>query len=139
MDFTTETINSIQEDNPSYKALDNGFAKAASALGIASIVTAIFGLATIPLMLGGLAIILAILSRGRGSMEGRAVRGMTCGIVGMTISIALIAYVIYLFCISPTYRSLINSQCETMYGYTLNDVIEDYVGDGFDLEEYLTR
>ena len=45
-----------------YVPFDNGFLKAASVMGVASLVTTFFGLLTIPLVLGGLAIILSLLS-----------------------------------------------------------------------------
>lgn len=139
MDFNVEEADNLQQENTIYKPLDNGFERASGMLGIASIVSAICGLATIPMMLGGLAIILALLSRGRGHMGQRAVRGLVCGIVGLTINVALIGYIVFLFCNNSIYRQLINNQCEAMYGYTLNEVIESSVGDDFDLEEYLKK
>lgn len=139
MDFNAETLENEYREEPVYKPFDNGFEKASSILGIISIITAFLGLGTIPMMLGGTAIILALLSRGKGSMGSKAMRGLTCGIIGLAINIFLICYVIMLFCTNVTYRDLINNQCRMMYGYTLNDVIEESVGDGFDLEEYLSR
>lgn len=139
MDFNVEEAGNHKEERIAYKPFDNGFERASATLGIISIVTAIMGLATIPLMMGGLAIILALLSRGKGPMSQRAVRGLTCGVIGLTINIALISYIVFLFCNNSIYRQLINNQCEAMYGYTLNEVIESSVGDDFDLEEYLTK
>lgn len=139
MDFNVEAAENLQEEKSVYKPYDNGFEKAAGILGIASIVTAVMGLASIPVMLGGVAIILALLSRGKGQMSPKAVRGLSYGVVGVTISIALIGYVVYLFCNNSLYRQLINNQCESMYGYTLNEVIESSVGEDFDLEEFLTK
>lgn len=125
------------EENVVYKPLDNGFEKAAGILGIASIITAVIGLAPIPLMLGGLAIILAFLSRGKGPMGQRAVRGVTCGIVGITINIALMAYVIILFFTNSAYRQLMNAQAKLMYGYSMEELIESSFGDNIDLDKYL--
>lgn len=125
------------EENVVYKPFDNGFEKASGILGIASIITAIMGLATVPMTLGGLAIILAVLSRGKGQMGQRAVRGVTCGIIGMTINIALIGYVIMLFFTNPMYRDLMNKQSEMMYGYSLEELLEESFGPNLELDKYL--
>ena len=125
------------EENVVYKPLDNGFEKAAGILGIASVITAVFGLAPIPLMLGGIAIILAFLSRGKGPMSQRAIRGVTCGVVGITINIALVAYVIFLFFTNSAYRQIMNAQAELMYGYSMEELIESSFGTDIDLDKYL--
>ena len=57
------------ENNSIYIPYDNGFIKAASIMGFASIVTTFFGLITVPMILGGMAVILALLSRGKGDMK----------------------------------------------------------------------
>ena len=106
-------------------------------LGIASVITAVFGLAPIPLMLGGIAIILAFLSRGKGPMSQRAIRGVTCGVVGITINIALVAYVIFLFFTNSAYRQIMNAQAELMYGYSMEELIESSFGTDIDLDKYL--
>lgn len=139
MDFNGNTSAQLQEEKIVYKAYDNGFEKAAFVLGIISIITAFLGLGTIPMMLGGLAVILAVLSRGKGEMGRKAFRGMICGLAAIGVSVLLVVYVIMLFCTNVTYRNLINAQCKMMYGTTLNELIEESVGDDFNLEQYLSR
>ena len=120
-----------------YVPYDNGFQKAAGILGIAAIVTTFFGLLTVPMILGGVAVILALLSRGRGYMSLRAYMGLTCGSVAVILNILIIVYALYMFCFNPVFRSTVNEQSRRMYGYTINDMINESVGDGFDVDSYL--
>ena len=120
-----------------YVPFDNGFLKAASIMGVASLVTTFFGLLTIPMVLGGLAIILALLSRGRGDMNSKAYMAFTCGSVAIILNILIICYALFMFCFNPVFRSTVNEQSRRMYGYTINDMINQSVGDDFDVESYL--
>ena len=64
-----QQYNDTIDEPVRYVPFDNGFQKAASIMGIAAIATTFFGLITVPMILGGLAMILALLSRGRGDMH----------------------------------------------------------------------
>lgn len=139
MDFNSEIHSEIQEETVAYKAFDNGFAKAASVMGVIAFASTFLGLATIPIMLGGTAVILALLSRGKGEMNNRAIVGLVFGAIGIVINIFLMGYIIWLFMTSSFHRQAMNSQYQQIYGYTINEVIENAVGNEFDLEEYLTR
>ena len=96
-----------------------------------------YGLLTIPMVLGGLAIILALLSRGRGDMNSKAYMAFTCGSVAIILNILIICYALFMFCFNPVFRSTVNEQSRRMYGYTINDMINQSVGDNFDVESYL--
>lgn len=137
MDFNADFTDENQPKEVAYKAYDNGFAKAASVLGIIAFVTTFLGLATIPIALGGIAVILALLSRGKGEMSNKAITGLVFGAIGIIINILLMCYIVWLFIKSPTYRQIMNNQFESIYGYTINEMIEGNVGGGFNLEEYL--
>ena len=126
-----------QENNTIYIPLDNGFIKAASIMGFASIVTTFFGLITVPMILGGLAVILALLSRGKGDMNGKAYMAFTCGSVAIILNILIVGYSLYMFCFNPVFRSTVNEQSRRMYGYTINSMIEESIGGDFDLDAHL--
>ena len=125
------------ENNTIYIPYDNGFIKAASIMGFASIVTTFFGLITVPMILGGMAVILALLSRGKGDMNGKAYMAFTCGSVAIILNILIVGYALYMFCFNPVFRSTVNEQSRRMYGYTINSMIEESVGGDFDLDAFL--
>ncbi|MBR3635993.1 MAG: hypothetical protein IKN47_07335 [Lachnospiraceae bacterium] len=120
-----------------YIPYDNGFQKAAGIMGIAAIATTFFGLIMLPMMLGGLAVILALLSRGKGYMSRRAYMGFTCGSVAIILNILIVGYALFMFCFNPVFRSTVNEQSRRMYGYTINDMINESVGNDFDVDSYL--
>ena len=106
-------------------------------MGFASIVTTFFGLITVPMILGGMAVILALLSRGKGDMNGKAYMAFTCGSVAIILNILIVGYALYMFCFNPVFRSTVNEQSRRMYGYTINSMIEESIGGDFDLDAYL--
>ena len=120
-----------------YIPYDNGFQKAAGIMGIVAIATTFFGLIMLPMMLGGLAVILALLSRGKGYMSRRAYMGFTCGSVAIILNILIVGYALFMFCFNPVFRSTVNEQSRRMYGYTINDMINESVGNDFDVDSYL--
>lgn len=133
-----DDINNIRGDEPvRYVPYDNGFQKAAGIMGIASLITSFLGLITVPMILGGLAVILALLSRGRGSMSGRAVMGLSCGAAAIILNILIIFFAVYMFLFNVQYRKLVDEQSMKMYGYTITDMLEESMGDGFDIDSYL--
>lgn len=130
-----DQVNNTQ--NYSYRPLDNGFEKASFVLGVASIITAFLGLGIIPMMVGGVAVILAVLSRGKGNMGSRAFRGFVCGIIGIVTNIILIAYIIGMFFTNATYREQINNTSKMLYGYTMEELIEESSGGQIRIKDYI--
>ena len=128
-------VNNMNAGNSYYKPYDNGFEKAASALGLASIVTAFLGLGTIPMTLGGIAVILAVLSRGRANMSSRAFRGFVCGIVGIVANIFIIVYIVMMFFTNAGYREQINNTSKMLYGYSMEELIEESFD--VDIQKYI--
>ena len=90
-----QQYNDTIDEPVRYVPFDNGFQKAASIMGIAAIATTFFGLITVPMILGGLAMILALLSRGRGDMSGKAYMAFTCGSVAIILNILIVGYSLY--------------------------------------------
>lgn len=127
------------EQDEVYKPLDNGFAKLASVLGITAIVSTFFVPLYMPLICGAIAIILALLSRGKGELPSKAWTGVITGSIAIIINVAIAFSSIYLFMNNPIVRMSVNETSRKLYGYTINELIEESVGDGFDLEEYLAN
>lgn len=118
---------------------NNGYSKASKALGIAAIVSTFLVPVYLPFILGGLAVILAIISRGKYEIDSDGWVGLTTGIVAIVINISMIFLVVYLFLKSQYFRDMLNVQYMQMYGITLNTAIERIIGHGFDLDMYLLR
>lgn len=122
-----------------FNHFNNGYSKASKALGIAAIVSTFLVPVYLPFILGGLAVILAIISRGKYEIDSDGWVGLTTGIVAIVINISMIFLVVYLFLKSQYFRDMLNVQYMQMYGITLNTAIERIIGHGFDLDMYLLR
>lgn len=104
----------------------SGFATAALILGLLSIMTAIMGTVYPPLLCGGLAIILAILSKGKDrAMLTNAKVGMTTGIVGLIVNVAVVVSTLLLFFNNPQFQEEVHTQLnqyyEALYGESFDD------------------
>lgn len=104
----------------------NGFVGASMALGIASIVSMVCMTVYLPFILGGLAIIFAILSKTNPEipMEKKAKTGLTCGCIGLFGNLALIGVCVTLVFTNPTYRQQLNELCTQMYGQSFDQMLE---------------
>jgi len=117
--------------------INNGFSRASKALGIAAIVSTFIVPVYLPLILGGIAIIIALLSRGKEEIDADGWVGITTGIVAISVNIAMMIFVIVMFLTNTYFRDMINVQYMQLYGTTLNSAIEKIIGGGFDLDMYL--
>lgn len=122
-----------------FNHFNNGYSKASKALGIAAIVSTFLVPVYLPFILGGLAVILALISRGKYEIDSDGWIGITTGIVAIVINISMIFLVVYLFLKSQYFRDMLNVQYMQMYGITLNTAIERIIGHGFDLDMYLLK
>lgn len=122
-----------------YNHFNNGYSKASKALGIAAILSTFLVPVYLPFILGGLAIILAIISRGKYEIDSDGWIGITTGIVAIAVNIAMVFLAVYIFIKSQYVRDIINAQYMKMYGITFNSMIEKIIGNGFDLDMYLFR
>ena len=103
--------------------MPNNLAKAAMVLGILSLLT-IFTV-YLPLILGSLAVILAILSRGsRKKMHGDAKTGVITGTISLCIVPAIVAASFYLVFTNPSYYEQFNDTYEKMYGRSFDDTLK---------------
>ena len=113
----------------------NPMAKAASTLGILSIVATLTMMIYPSIILGAMAIILALLSRGRDRhLSDKASSGMTTGIIGLSVNIIIAVTAVMLLIGDNPFKSQINELMKEMYGQTYDDMLEDAMDGSFDLE-----
>lgn len=104
----------------------NVFALFARSLGIFAIFCAIFGIFIGSFICGGVAIILAILSKGyQNKMEKNSIIGLACGCIAIVIQISTFVFGVYNIINVPEYRELFNSMYEQMYGEPVDESITD--------------
>lgn len=121
--YNTENQNT---GDPSNRPFPNVFAFFARSLGIFSIFCAIFGIFFGTFICGGLAIVLAILSKGyHTKMERSAVIALATGIIAIVIQISTLTINVYNIINVPEYRELFNSMYEQMYGEPVDESITE--------------
>lgn len=114
----------------SYYKPTNKFAMVSMILGICSLVF----LCTIflPLVIGALGIIFAILSKRRGQkMEGPAVTGVVTSSLGMGVSLifCIVSLVSASIMLQPENRHQLNQMYEDSFGMTYEEYIEELYGE----------
>lgn len=108
----------------SYGYSRNPMATAAVVLGVISMFTCLVFYISVPC--GALAVLLAILSRGKNPMPGKGKAGVVCGMIGMCLSIAIT--------LASVWVVLTNAQ---MRAY-MENYLQYYLGDSsFDLDREL--
>lgn len=102
----------------------NPMASASIALGIASLLSCTIFYIAIPC--GALAVLCAILSRGRFRLQGKAKAGIVCGVIGMIFSAVVTATAVHTVFTTPVLKA------------RLEQTMQYYLGDpSFDLDEML--
>lgn len=128
MEFENNNINSDNTNSSTNrnKPPINVFAFFARSLGIFAVFCAIFGIFIGSFICGGVAVILAVLSKGyQTKMEKNAVIGIAAGCAAIIIQIFSLVFSIYNIINVPEYRELFNSMYEQIYGEPVNDSITD--------------
>jgi len=118
------------------KPRGESMATASMILGILSLAGLLLLRMSLPFTLGGVGIILAILSRGSArKMLGRAKAGIICCIVALTLDVALCISAVYLVFalprIAPELMDDVNKVCEEQYGVSYEEMMEE-IYDMFD-------
>lgn len=115
----------------------SGMATAAMILGIISLISLLLLRVYIPFLIGGIGIILAILSRGRDRMSGRAKAGIICCITSLVLDVALCALSVYLLFalpdIMPEMMDDVDKICEQQYGMSYEEFM-DQIYEMWDIE-----
>lgn len=115
----------------------NMFAIFAKSLGIFAVFCAFFSVFYGTFICGGLAIVLAWLSKGSDmKMAKNARTGLIAGSIAVVIQIAVFAVSIYNILYVPEFRQQFNSLYEQMYGEPLDETLNELLEDsGFFIEE----
>lgn len=110
------------------KAPINVFAMFARSMGVFSIFCAVFSIFIGAFICGGMAIILAFLSKGYNTkMERNAKIGLITGIVGVAFQLSTLTVSVYNIINVPEYREQFNSLYEQMYGAPVDDSITEFL------------
>lgn len=117
----TENVN-----NTSHRPFPNVFALFAKSLGAFSIFCAVFSVFFGTFICGGMAIVLAILSKGYNTkMEKNAKIGIITGIIGIVLQISVLGFSIYNIIHVPEFREQFNSMYEQLYGEPVDDSLHE--------------
>ena len=101
------------------------FASFARTLGIISLICAVFGIVYAAFLAGGLAIILAVLSKGHGtSMISIARTGLITGCIAVFVELAVLTVGIYGILYIPEVREYFNTYYEAIYGQSLDESLD---------------
>lgn len=116
--------------SPPVRTPGNGFANAAMILGIIAILTAIMLTLYFPFVLGSLAILFALLSKGRApKMSGQAKAGIICGTIGLAINISIFVSSVAFVLSNPDMliesARIYDDMIEQMYGEPSEDILGD--------------
>lgn len=127
-DYETEDMHSNGHWTRRPNTPVNVFAMFARSLGVFSIFCAFFSVFFGAFICGGMAIILAILSKGYDTKMGRNAKfGMVAGIIGIVFQIYTLTVSVYNIINIPEYREQFNSLYEQMYGTPVDDSITDFL------------
>lgn len=127
MDYNNQYQSGNLPYPPRQKA--NGFAVASLVMGILAMIT----LCTIylPIVLGSLSIIFAILSKGsQKKMPGMSQAGIIVSASGIVLSIVTIAATVFILLTNPDiyreYKNELNRMFSQQYGITYDELMEEY-------------
>ena len=107
-------------------------------LASAAMITGILALATFismtiypPFVFGSIAIVLALLSRGRVTkMNGKAKAGIICATIGLIANCALCGTSFYMLYTNPQIMNQVNEIFETQYGLSYEEMLKMILEDG---------
>ncbi len=107
-----------------------GMATAAMILGIISLISLLLLHFYMPFLLGGVGIILAVLSKGKAKkMLGKARAGLICCITGLALDVTICVFSVYLVFalpdIMPEMVDEVNKMCEEQYGMTYEELMDE--------------
>lgn len=122
------------------KTKGDSMATVSMILGIITLVSLLLLRLSMPFLLGGVGIILAILSKGGArKMIGKAKAGMICCITGLVLDVVLCVSAVWLVFslpkLSPELTEEVNKICEEQYGVSYDEMMEE-IYDMWDFNEY---
>ncbi len=122
-----------------FKTKGENMASASMILGIITLVSLLLLRLSLPFLLGGVGIILAILSKGGArKMVGKAKAGMICSITGLVLDVAFCVFAVWLVFalpkLSPSLTEEVNKMCEEQYGVSYYEMMDE-IYDMWDFDE----
>lgn len=122
-----------------FKSRGDNMATASLILGVITLASLLLLRLSMPFLLGGVGIILAILSRGGArKMIGKAKAGMTCCIIGLVLDVTFCVFAVWLVFslpkLSPDLTEEVNKMCEEQYGVSYYEMMEE-IYDMWDFDE----
>ena len=125
-----------QTNQPLKTQQPNTFSSFAKSLGIASVFCAAFSIFYGTFIAGGLAIVLALLSKGNNpKMDRRAKIGIATASIALILQTVLFVTSIYSILYIPEYRQQFNTLYEQMYGESVEESIESIL-DNINLSDF---
>lgn len=120
------------------KTKGDSMATVSMILGIVTLVSLLLLRLSMPFLLGGVGIILAILSKGGArKMIGKAKAGMICCITGLVLDVVFCVFAVWLVFslpkLSPELTEEVNKICEEQYGVSYDEMMEE-IYDMWDFE-----
>ena len=117
---------------PPRKTPADGMITASVVLGVAAIVSAFMMTVYFPFILGGISIILALLSKGQEQkMASKARMGIICSIVGLVLNVIIVVgSVCFVFANKEAYQQF-DQMYEYIYGESFSDTYEKLTGQEF--------
>ena len=117
---------------PPQKSPADGMITAAMILGVTSIVSAFMMTVYFPFILGGISIIMALLSKGHEQkMVSKAKMGIVCSIVGIVLNIIIVIGSVYIVFSSEATFQQFDRLYESIYGESFSDTYEELTGNEF--------
>lgn len=93
-------------------------------LGIAALVSSLLMTVFLPLVLGPVSIIFGVLSKGKGKkLSDMARRGIRLSVIALAADIVIVGVSFYSVFHDPEVHAAMNQMTESMYGYSLDDVL----------------
>lgn len=101
-------------------------------LGISAVFSAFMMTVYLPFILGGISIILAILSKGSGpAVSGRAKAGIACSIGAILLNVMIVGWSTFTVFNNPDVYRQFNSMYEQLYGESFEDMYRELTGREF--------
>ncbi len=109
-----------------YNNSANSMARAASTLGVVAVISVLTFLIYPSIVLGSVAIILAILSRDRnGYMHEKAKTAVTTGALAIGVNLAILGVTMSLLYGGGAFKQQVNDMFKEVYGYSFDEMWDD--------------
>lgn len=122
--YTNNSGSNPYSGRPLYPAPPSGdkLATAALVLGILAPISSVTMTVYPPFIFGSIAILLALLSRGKAKrIPQRAKVGILCALGGILLNLAIVGSCIYLFITNPAIREQVDELFKQTYGLTMEE------------------